>query len=109
MARARVLACLTVAVATLSLMPACGSNDSSPRARKPILPLVVSPHVPATYVVEDPECQNATAEVPLTKTEIRSWDGDQVVTREVQFHDVKTTDSLVSRSINISTFRDVFE
>lgn len=99
---------LIVGLPLVTLLGSACGNDSGGTPRN-IIPVVSSKVAPVEYTLEDPECLQGTESVSLSKTQIQAWDGDQVVSRQVNLTDVATKDSLVSPIVRMTTWKDQFE
>lgn len=98
-----------LALAGLSLTTiACGARDHK-GVNRGIIPIVESRESPREYTLADPECQTKSETQTLTKTQIYAWDGDQVVTKDVDLTGTTSGKSLTAPAIRETTWNDQFE
>ena len=98
------------AIALLAVaLASCGREAARPaQSPPPVVPLVVSPHPPATYGLADPACTFGP-DLAVSRGQIYAWDGPTVAAREVPFHDTVSGESLRSVAVERTTRGEVFE
>ena len=101
----------TAALIATSLLTACGQTAPQHEVAPRVAPPTQTPHPPATYAFDDATCQQDAkpGAAAITKGQIYSWEGDNVVPHEVTFHDTTASVSLSSSAIHTTVAGAVFQ